>query len=352
MRRYVALAAAILFVLAIGNANADTSDAGNSVFRVIAEDDLGADGVGTFTVLTGPDHPAGGGHEVLFSGASHADAASSYLTVRSYTTGTDYVQTASAAASGNLVSGLDSYSTLEPIADRGFRTRYELPATGSAPDELTIVSEVEVTGEGLGSAVELRTSLTNEGQTPLALGVRYLLDFAPASDDGPALRTGDLPVHLEEALVAAPGDRLRVAPTVPGAPAVGTAVTAAASDRGVFASWKHAFPFAFDFTPAGRAVAGPCGLNDSALLVYFGSSVASAITLAAGESTTLVMALSADDTSGFPADDASECATPAPTATPPPGEPLPVPQPVELPRTGGSLTFGPARYRQSPGASR
>lgn len=339
MRKY-ALLLAFLAPLLAAPASGDSPHAGNAFFEVLVEDAPGQDGIGALAVRTGPDHPAGGGQQVLFAGNHGDDAASSYLSVRSYTTGTDYVQTTRGAGSGNLVTSLDSLAFVEPIGSAGFRTTYTLPGAASTPDTLSIVTEIEATGTSIAdAAVELRTRITNDGSVPTALGIRYLLDFANGGDDGPAWReAGGLPQNTEATRGVKPGI-VTVSPTSIEAAPVTIAVGTSNPSAVIFGSWTHAFPFAFDYTPAGRDVAGPCGLNDSALLTYAGRDQASAILLAPGESATVSVTLSMGDSTYFESGGSEVCASPIPTEAPSPGPPTPVPEPIELPRTG-------ARFRQ------
>jgi hypothetical protein len=66
-------------------------NAGNSIYQIYVAD--GAPGFGTYTVATGPSHPAtiamGVPQDILYEGAA-GDPWSTYLTVRSYTTDTEY----------------------------------------------------------------------------------------------------------------------------------------------------------------------------------------------------------------------------------------------------------------------
>jgi hypothetical protein len=96
-------------------ASGDSPSAGNDYYRVSVEDRTGKDGVGVFTIGTGPAHPEGDGQEILFAEDAPGDAATSYITVRSYTTGTDYVQTRRGPGSGNPVAGLDAFGSVEPL---------------------------------------------------------------------------------------------------------------------------------------------------------------------------------------------------------------------------------------------
>jgi hypothetical protein len=165
--------------------------------------------------------------------------------------------------------------------------------------------------------------------------MRYLLDFANGGDDGPAWReAGGLPHIIEGGRGINPG-HMTLSPTSPGAAPVPITVATSNPIAAAFASWTHAFPFAFDYTPAGRDVSGPCGLNDSALLTYVGENQASAVVLAPGESTAASLSLSIGDSTHFEPDKPGSCATPVATPTPAPGQPTPAPQPIELPRTGG-----------------
>ena len=340
MRQFAVLLTVAVAPMLVGAASADSPASGSSVFRVVVEDSVGADGLGTFTVLTGPGHPAGDGHPVLFTGAGNDDAGSSYLTVRSYTTGTDYVQTTSGVASAHLVSSLDPYGVVEPIGGVGYRTTYTLPGSGNAPDALSIVSEIEVAGTTpADSAVLLHVTVANHGSAPVSIGVRYLLDFANGGDDGPAWReAGVQPQIVEGASGVEPGI-ITLAPTSSSAAPVSIAVAQSNPGSAIFASWSHAFPFAFDYTPLGRDIAGPCGLNDSAVLTYASPNKASAIILAPGDASSVSVALTIGSATSFEVDDESSCVTPVAIPSPPPasGQPTPVPQPIELPRTGSRL---------------
>ena len=315
-------------------ASGDSEGAGNDIYRVFVEETTGGDGIGVFTVATGPAHPDGEGREVLFGEDGPEDAATSYITLRSYTTGTDYVQTSRGPGSGYLVEEMGPAGTVEPIA-AGYRTTYDLGDAG-LQDALTAESRVQVEGTTVAnSLVRLKTTLTNAGSFPLEIGVRYLLDLAPYGDDGPAravrgsdvvdTREGDIsPGTIYQFWSSAPhdGPSLEVAP--------GGNV---AADRAVYAYWPDAFGFAWDYTSRGRDIASDGGLNDAALLYYFGATRDTALRIDPGASVTVELVLRG----GFPAVPATPTPTPSPgpqgaTATP---TPTPLRMPVALPRTGG-----------------
>lgn len=146
--------------------------AGNGVYQVYVEENVGL-GVGTFTVLTGPDHPAGEGLDVLFGDGIPG---TSYMIVRDVATETDYVQ-------GQLLThpdevSLDDYAPeVEPLGATGFRTTWlggwitqDVVVHGATPADSTV--EVTTTVDG-GSEYQ----------------IQYLWDVALGEDDGPALQT-------------------------------------------------------------------------------------------------------------------------------------------------------------------
>lgn len=156
---------------------------GNSIYRVIIEDQKGQNGVGTYTVKTGPNHPAGPDLNVLYDGLN------SYNTIRSTTSTTDYIQINSTPSSTFRVVHLDDYGTVQTIGATGVRITYTLPGSPTTPDLFTIISEINVLGSTINdSSVEIRTTITNTGNTPLQIGVRYFWDYMIADDDGPTFQ--------------------------------------------------------------------------------------------------------------------------------------------------------------------
>ncbi len=297
----VSLAAVSVASLAAGQ------DAGTAFFRVAIEDQPGGDGIGSFSASTGPSHPAGDALPVLFAG-DDANPNGSYLTVRSYTTGTDYVQTATGPASGNLITQLDPFASVEPIGDSGYRATYDV--TGAAP--LRITSEVAAAGSTFEeAAITLKVTVTNTDIVPLKIGVRYLLDFELPADDGPAFALNSGALTSSETTFAP----LFASWRVENAAAFRTfgSASGATPDRLQYAYAPDAFAAAFDYSTQPRDIASPGGLNDSAVLVYFGATEAAAITLAPGEFVSLSLTLS---------------------STAPPAGATPPPFPIELPRTG------------------
>jgi hypothetical protein len=339
-------------VIGANGVNGDSAGAGNGVYRVYVEDRSGRDGLGAFTVATGPDHPAGEGREVLFGEDGPGDAVTSYITLRSYTTGTDYVQTMSGPSSGNPVAPLEDFGTVEAIGSTGYRTTYDLPGAGTTPEALRLVSEITVSGQGPSdSSVEIATAITNDGDFPVELGVRYLLDVAPGGDDGPALFASGVAQTTERTYSPAPAV----------AEVSGSSVSVRVTSQGdrvpdslKYAYWPDASAFAFDYATKGRDIASPEALDDAALLYYFGAERAKAIRIGPGESARVSLVIGAADAPGLEVcdngidDDGDllvdagdpDCGpspgTPAPTGSPAPSTiPAGPATPAALPRTGG-----------------
>src|SRR4051794_33885040 len=104
--------AALMLVGALGvarPASAATQTAGNGVYNVHVDD-----ANGQYTATTDAAHPSGAGLNVLYGDGSPG---TSFNSLRSYTTATNYVQ------NGNL----GPFSTTAPLGSTGFRTTYVLP---------------------------------------------------------------------------------------------------------------------------------------------------------------------------------------------------------------------------------
>src|SRR5262245_48965329 len=153
---------------------ADTQ-AGNSIYRIYG------DATGRYTITTGPNHPAGGGLNVLFGDGKPG---TSFNTIRSYTTNTDYTQSATASSSNSI--SLAQFATVTANGTIGIRTTYQLPGPPATPDALTIIQELNVNGTTFDdSAIELTTTVINNGASMVEIGIRYLWDYEIGNDDGP-----------------------------------------------------------------------------------------------------------------------------------------------------------------------
>lgn len=300
-------------VRASGGADANLSVAapsldgsGGDAFYTVFVDESPAE-FGIFTVGTGPSHPlttATGARQSVLYGGSDADPFSSYLTVRSYTSDTDYPQGGFGATSRARVPlrpgerGITG--AIAPLAG-GFRTTYVLPGPGATteegtPDRLRIEQVVRATGTSFDQAlVEVTTVVTNTGEAPVQLGLRYLWDTQVERDDGPAFSTrmpDTGPFTFERSYApaafsffevqsnrdASAGGVYRVFGTVTGPG--GTTPAPSGATRFVHASWPDAYNSAYDFTLDPSREAACAGGCDNAVLYYLGDATGNAVTVA------------------------------------------------------------------------
>ena len=119
----------------------------NGVYDIFVEDINSR--IGTYTVRTGANHPvtsiAGAPQNVLYGGSSGSPA-TSFNTIRSYSTSTDYV-TGPGHTSNYSVINLDAYSTGTIFyGNTGIRTTWALPGSPATPDRLNITQDIEIVG--------------------------------------------------------------------------------------------------------------------------------------------------------------------------------------------------------------
>lgn len=295
--------------------------AGNGVYEIVLEDFIGA-GVGLYSVRTGPSHPItrsfSGRRQDLLAGAAQDQSGTSYTTIRSYNTQTDYVQTDLARSASeirtvwldSLFINEDSVATnyVEPIGTTGFRVIYRLPGyprtdrRAAIRDTLLITQIINVHGFSFNNSwVEVTTKVQNTGTLPTRIGVRHLWDLNVARDDGPAVsqKSGD-PFGPDEAAltqidfpfcVAAANDTIDG--TLPPAYEVySSALTPANLKRAPFQPrrlqqvfWPLAYfhAFEYDSLKARNVTTGPITGGDVALQYYWGAAPQPAITLWPGE---------------------------------------------------------------------
>jgi hypothetical protein len=284
---------------------------GNNFYQVFVLD-VAAAGIGQYTVMTGPNHPVtlstGSPKNVLFGNGSPG---TTYNTIHSYTTGTDYV--AVSGVSGPGIVPLDPSqpgitATVTALGSTGFRTTYTLAGPPSTPDALTIVQDVNTHGTTFEtSTVEVTTTITNNGSSSVSLGLRYLWDTQIGQDDGPTFQqlSPEAPVIVTERSFPSPSfgfyriqdnDGNPTSPlfsvfgTVTGPSSITPAPTA--PDLLDHADWNNSVevPFAYTVNPS-MDVSTNNGTNDDAVLYYWGPTQATAIALAAGASRTFSQSL-------------------------------------------------------------
>jgi hypothetical protein len=290
---------------------AGVSQGGNNFYEVFVTNTAAA-GIGQYTVMTGPDHPVtvstGSAKNVLFGDGTPG---TSYNTIHSYTSGTNYVN------AGDVVTGSIALDPTQPgitasvaaLGTTGFRTTYNLSGPPNTPDELTIVQDVNTHGTTFAtSTVEVTTTITNNGSSPVSLGVRYLWDTQIGQDDGPTFQplSPDAAVLLTEKAFSPPAfsfyriqdnDGNATTPlfsvfgTVTGPNTITPAPTA--PDLLENASWPGSVdsPFAYTVNPSLDVSSGNQPINDNAVLYYWGATQATAIVLAPGASRTFSQSL-------------------------------------------------------------
>ncbi len=292
--------------------DAITVGAGNQFYRVLVvnvptrPNQETTPGVGTYVIVTGPEHPAGSGLSVLYHNPEKFTG-TSYTTIRSYTSGTDYVQGSGLGGNTSTV-WLNSYGTVTPLGTTGVRTTYNLPA--DAADNLTIISDVQVSGTTYDeSVVDVTTQVRNDGTTPVEIGFRYLWDLQIGRDDGPTFQAlnPDGPIHEMETTFVHPSfttfkvqdnDKNDTPPTfnvfgnVTGATTSNTPPIP--PDRIQFVDWERAYvaPFDYSVTPTQTITLGKGReTNDSTALLFFGADRERSFTIPPGETTTVSAAL-------------------------------------------------------------
>jgi hypothetical protein len=167
----------------------------NGFYSIFVED--AGYNIGSYTVSTGANHPvtvwAGSPQNVLYGG-EYSSPGTSFNTIRSYTTQTDYV-TSPNRTSDFAVINLDDYSTgTVPLGDTGIRTTWVLPGPPATPDRLNIAQDIEIVGTTLAnSSIKVKVQVTNPNPSAVDLGVRYLWDFQIGDDDGPTFT----PLYLD-----------------------------------------------------------------------------------------------------------------------------------------------------------
>ncbi|KJK43294.1 hypothetical protein UK23_33835 [Lentzea aerocolonigenes] len=150
---------------------------GNGVFQVYLQRTRGF-GIGSFTVLTGPDHPAGPRQNVL---SGDGVPGTSFMTVRNLTTGKDFVQSPY-LTQPNQVELDEQNGFVLQLTPTSSHTLWSLPL--SSGDTVTLFQDIVVHGTTLAdTTIEVTTGTIRDTQDKLQ--VQYLWDVAVGADDGP-----------------------------------------------------------------------------------------------------------------------------------------------------------------------
>ncbi len=276
--------------------NSGTVSAGNSIYTVHVQDNPLL-GIGLYTATTGPSHPIGPGRNILFG---NGNPGTSYNTIRSYTSGTDYIQSNTSPSSTFNLVHLTGFGTITPIGTTGFLTTYVLPGPPVTPDKLTILSSVNVGGTTFAdSSIGVSTWVMNSGTDTIRIGIRYLWDFLIGSDDGPTFQGIDpnSGVFVNEVQFFIPrfqSFRMEDNDINPNPPTYDGIGSVNGPTQIVpppliplllqYVSWPNAFNTAFNYTinPNLNIADAGRGPNDSAVNYTFGPDIESSILILPG----------------------------------------------------------------------
>lgn len=307
------LVAGLALAAVPGRALAAIQTAGNGIYNIHVLDANGTssgssttnDAAGEFTLTTGNAHPLGPGKNLFYGDGGPG---TTWSTIRSYTSHTDYVQDNGASAASGFTKvwlGDTAAATKSVVAIAGgFRTTYTLNGPTATPDKLTIVQDVTTAGTTLGdSRVIVKTTVSNNDTTnSVQVGVRYLWDYKVGADDGPTfqqlnpnggfqkLETQFAPPAFETYSIT-DNDQNASAPTysVLGTAAGPTGLSPAPTPPDLLQAlcWSSANPKTFDVTPSATksfADENPsCNADggDTAVTYLWGSTAGNARTLTA-----------------------------------------------------------------------
>ncbi len=286
IKRGLAIFMVVLVFWALPSQGFAEVSATNGIFVLYVDND--ETDAGTFTVATGPNHPHPG-ENVLYGGAD-GSAWSTYLTVRSYTSGTDYVSAGDQPSSSFTVVNLNAQSqpTITPIGSTGYKTTWKI----ESPDSLTIEQVTNIEGTTIDdSLVRVTTTVKNDGSSPVKIGIRYEWDWQiNGSDDSRIKRHNpddsdfsstffeEAPPNFEYYEETNDSVTWSIFGTVNGPNTLNPPPTP--PDRFNYSSWGSAYDNAWDFTVTG-------GNDDSAVCYYWGDTEDHAITLNPSESYTV-----------------------------------------------------------------
>jgi hypothetical protein len=261
----------------------------NNIYDLSVEDTLGSAGVGTYTVSTGAGFPQPN-QDILYDGVAHFPW-SSYLTVRSYTTNTDYVTSTDGSIGSTPPFGVINIDPANfAIVPTATSVTTMWSTLGIMPDALDITQVTAIEGTTVAdSRVRVTTNVTNVGPEPVLIGIRYEWDLMiDGSDDAWFVERNPDGVWTETEIAYTPptfeqfettNDQnapvFSIFGTVTGPPTFIPLPTP--PDRLVYADWFGAYSNAFDYTPTGMT-----GM-DSAVLYYWGNNRTNAILLVSGE---------------------------------------------------------------------
>lgn len=276
--------------------------AGNGIYTIYVEN--GTPDYGTYTIATGASHPAtiaaGTPQSILFGGSA-GNPWSTYLTVRSYTTDTEYTSAEGISPSpGYTQVDLDTYAGAVTTLPGSITSTWTV---NTRNDAFSISQTVAVEGTTIDdSRVRVTTTIANDSQPTAAIefGIRYEWDIMIDGEDGSYAKTVDpysswfstetetSTINMQQyQLVNDPANAVFYVNGSVLGPAFSPAPTAPTKLQ--FVDWGSVASEAFDYTPTGQTIAGPG--EDSAVTYFWGDTENNAITLGDGQSTSVTQYL-------------------------------------------------------------
>ena len=267
----------------------------NEIYRVSVQREPGYPGEGTYTIATSAGHPVP--DKNVFYGGIEQEPGSTYLTVKAYDTGKEYVSTtiSPTPSSGCTVVPLD---TCSPVTAQNGNS---ILTTWTTPENLLIDQIIAVEGSTPDdSMVRVTTSITNNNTSAQSVGIRYLWDTMIDDEDGAWFAERfpdanwtdtecgwDLPTFGKYSLTNDPDRPAHIVwGNLTGFALVPPSTT---PDLLQFAAWGGVFDCAFDYTTNHTTLAGPGA--DSAIVYYWGNDAANAMTIEPGESVSVTQYL-------------------------------------------------------------
>jgi len=250
----------------------------NGILEVIIESSLNLDGVGTYTIRTGPNHP--NPDQNVFYYGTIADPWSTYNTIHVNDTRRDYVSTAyfPTPDAGFTLVNLDS---LKPAITF---TPTKVTITWHTLEDLSIVQEIEIAGTTVSDTeVRVTTRVTNLDTVAHQVGIRYEWDIMVDGWDGSWIRTwtSGTPgswIDNETEWVPPTYEYWETTnyPLNPLFYIYGSISLPAGStppDKAIFAHWGSSYVQAYSYTPIGQVIGGTVpsagGQYDSTMLYYW-----------------------------------------------------------------------------------
>lgn len=246
-------------------------DISNGIYKVTVENN------GSFKAYTGAGHPYWPNEDILYDG-SLLELETTYNTIRSFTSHTDYVLSARPSVTDpgyNIIFTGPASQTVQ--SGNSIQTTITLTKP-NYPDDLTIVQTVALHGTTfLSSTIEITIAVMNTGSEPVSVGIRYFLDFELGGNDGPSFqqKNPDGDVLRNERTFSPVSYQYYQIENATGSPAMyllGTALGPSTlipvptpPDQLEFAEWNHAQETAFTYNTAGRLC------SDSCVLYYWGN---------------------------------------------------------------------------------